>query len=645
MIFYLLIIAMSLLFLGHYFKVLRWKQIIEVYEEPNDKNLFRSLSVGYLVNFLMPFRAGDLVRGLLAGRKMKNGFSFSISSIIVDRYLDVIVVGLIFFILSICGFSSEEIVESTKFYCGSAIILILLAAVAIRFSKFIKKIIKAICAVFNSKIQLRLLFFGWAVITAFKDTFKRVSKRKLFIYTLCMWAGYLTSYYTMAVFITKLGLKFSILDIFTMLFSRGNLDVASVQMTKSLTVIGLPIQSILGIYLIFPLITLILFSFCKKNKSNIGESIEKKLNLLPQINETDRLNFLENYFTGERRESLNKYLEVNRDINIIQDYSAGSNATTMLCMNNKQTFYRKYAFGSDGNKLAEQVVWLKEHEKDLPLPVILSEQSEDGYCCYDMEYNASIVDLFCFMHSMPLDRSWDILQQALETFQDNLYQRTARPLDTRKLEEYINQKVTTNVKKIENAKETKSLMDYEDIIINGVTYKNLPQLKKYLEYEHLYSVFNYDICADIHGDFTIENVICYSSPVEGKTFYYIDPNTGNVHDSPNLDYGKLLQSLHGGYEFLMKTQAVRVEGNKIDFLFTKSYTYNEIFWKYKAYMEENFTREKVKSIFYHEVVHWLRLMPYKIEKNGKRAILFYAGLIMVFNDVVKWFEEEKGEKE
>ena len=35
---------------------------------------------------------------------------------------------------------------------------------------------------------------------------------------------------------------------------------------------------------------------------------------------------------------------MNQGITILQDYSAGSNATTMLCMDAEKTFYRKYAF-------------------------------------------------------------------------------------------------------------------------------------------------------------------------------------------------------------------------------------------------------------------------------------------------------------
>ena len=41
-------------------------------------------------------------------------------------------------------------------------------------------------------------------------------------------------------------------------------------------------------------------------------------------------------------------MKVNQGISIIRDFSAGSNATTMLCMDDEKTFFRKYAFEEDG---------------------------------------------------------------------------------------------------------------------------------------------------------------------------------------------------------------------------------------------------------------------------------------------------------
>jgi hypothetical protein len=111
-----------------------------------------------------------------------------------------------------------------------------------------------------------------------------------------------------------------------------------------------------------------------------------------------------------------------------------------------------------------------------------------------------------------------------------------------------------------------------------------------------------------------------------------------------MDYGNLLQSLHGGYEFLMKTKNVEITKNNINFLYTKSLAYEELVKCYKQFLNDKFSIEKVKSIFFHEIIHWLRLMPYKINKNGKRAVIFYAGLIVVLNEVIEMFEENSNDK-
>ena len=77
----------------------------------------------------------------------------------------------------------------------------------------------------------------------------------------------------------------------------------------------------------------------------------------------------------------------------------------------------------------------------------------------------------------------------------------------------------------------------------------------------------------------------------------------------------------------------------INFIFTKSDAYCYLYQMLDDYINNNFEQERVRSIFFHEIIHWLRLMPYKIEKNGKRVLLFYAGMLMVMNDVIKRFEE------
>ena len=106
-----------------------------------------------------------------------------------------------------------------------------------------------------------------------------------------------------------------------------------------------------------------------------------------------------------------------------------------------------------------------------------------------------------------------------------------------------------------------------------------------------------------------------------------------------IDFAKLLQSLHGGYEFLMTVKSVAIEENRISFTVTKSQNYAYLYEKYDALLNEMFSEKEVRSIYYHEIVHWLRLMPYKIRKNEQMAVVFFAGMIMVMDDIMKRFGE------
>lgn len=635
----MLIIAIALVCLAHFIRTLRWELFVKTYEKPNTKNLLQSLSIGYFINSFIPFKAGDLVRAWISGRKMKNGRGFALATVIVDRYLDILVVGILFAIFSAFNLDSAD---SVWFYMFLAVSVLAVTLLVYILRGYVKKILKNIAGIFNAGIEIRLLRFFWSLIWSFKDIFKKISKTRLLLETLGMWILYLVSYYCFAAFLSHQGSNVNWLDVFYMLFTKNSIHVGSlgaIMFTQGM----MNAQMIwTGIYLFAPIVILFVISLCLKSKDDETlDSEEEYLNLIPQLDENERLNFLETYFSNERREYIESYLKINQNILIIRDYSAGSNATTMLCMNNEKNFFRKYAFGADGDKLYQQIEWLQRFKDIIPLPDIMQYQKQDNFCYYDMPYDSQAVGLFDYAHSMPKENAWKFIKKATECLENSLYKVNQRPADKATIDEYIKSKVNKNLDKIMNAKYLKRLMEYDEIIINGRSFHNLPYYLPYLSEEHLYDIFKNDTYSEIHGDLTIENIICTRNADGDDDFYIIDPNTGNVHDSSNLDYGKLLQSIHGGYEFLMATKNVSIERNRINFVFTKSEAYTYLYDMLDKYMREHFEEERVKSIYYHEIIHWLRLMPYKIEKNGKRVLLFYAGMLMVMNDVINNFEEEK----
>lgn len=632
-------LAILLLVLGHICKVYRWKQFIEIYEKAKYYNLINGLSLGYIINYILPFRIGDVVRAIYTGKKMQNGISFSFATVLIDRILDVFVVALLFILFYIIGFKEKIIYESMMFYIIGGFLLLAFIIFSVKYSKYIKKAIKKVSSIFNPTIELNILKFTWAFVSSFKDMLNKLNKVKLIISTIIMWGCYLLSYWLLAIAISSFGNNTGIVDVFMAFFSKNNLDIATFNIIQGFII---DFSKITAIYIIIPIVILLVISMLLKYKQKgTEEEKEEYLELLPLKNENDRLVFLEAYFSGTSKDYFNNYLTVNRDVAILQDFSAGSNAKTMLCSKKDKMFFRKYTFGEEGEKLQDQIDWIKEHEKIIPLTPILKNFKTNGCCYYDMPYNSNTISCFNYIHTKPIEKSWKILEEMLENLEQKLYTTNKCKPYKEIIEQYISEKIIKNIKKLEKSREIKKIMEYDELIINGKTYKNFKQFKDKFSTDYLYKIFEKDMYSDIHGDLTVENIICTNSTKE--PYYLIDPNTGNLHNSDNLDYAKLLQSLHGNYEFFMHTNSVQVSGNAINYVNTASLAYEKIYQKYKKYLEEKFNFEKVRSIYFHEIVHWLRLLPYKIKKDEELSVLFYAGFIIILNDIMNEYggENEK----
>ena len=635
-----LIVAIITLSLAHFIKILRWRLFIEIYEEPRNRNLIQALSLGYLINLFFPFRiVGDFFRAIYSGKKMKNSYSLSFSTVIVDRILDIITVGILFYIFYIFSIYNRQIEKSFRFYMLFSVLIISLIILFYFLKRYIKIISLKVASLFNTNIELNILKFMWALIWNFKDIFLKINKFKILIITTLMWLLYTFSYYLFSLFLLSQNYNFRLVDIFFLLFSKDIFGTDFLLIEKKVSIF-------FYIYMITPIIIMLLISkffmiktYSKKNH----REIEDYFNLFPNQDNKEKLEFLRKYFLDKDKSYIDNYLKINQKITIIRDFSAGSNATTMLCMKKDEIFYRKYSF-EDIEKLYEQVEWIIENKKrKLPLPEIIRKEKTNNYCYYDMLYKPSSIPLFEYIHSTPFEETWEMIENILKKLEEVLYTNKLRKADTESINKYIDLKVRDNITKIYDSRILKKLLRYDEVIINGKSYKNLSYYLKYLSKEYLYNIFKDDIYSDIHGDLTIENIICNLNTMEEK-YYIIDPNSGNINNSANLDYAKILQSIHGGYEFMMRTYDISIEENQINFLFTKSQAYFYLYKKLNEYMNLKFKKEKIRSIYFHEIVHWLRLMPYKLKKDGKRALIFYSGLLMVLNDVIEKYGDRDENK-
>lgn len=633
----LLLGAIACLTCSHICKAKRWQLFVSVYENIPDTLLISSLSAGYLINFFVPFHIGDLCCAWLAGRKMHNGVGHSLATVIVDRMLDVLSVAVIFIITSFFV-PDEAIGLAAKTYIILLIVVAVLLIPILCLNRQIKQSALYVCSVFNDRIKFRLLFFLWSLISSFKDLFRKVNKGKLFLYTLTTWVGYLVAYALVAGALSSVGSKTTLSDMLLTMFRVQSVVQSTFGTTSG--VLSATAEILLIIFVLAPLPLLLIGSLLLSRRQGQPSTAESPVLLLPQFKPDEQLQFLQNYFEGRDRKSIHEYLSMNNDVGILRDYSAGSDATTMLCVREDQTIFRKYAFGSAVEKLAQQAQWIKDYAETLPLPEIsLEKKGVDSYC-YDMRYTSEGITLFQYIYSHPIEQSWSILQQILTDLRDRLHTPHGPAVSRQELEVYIDSKVTDNLRQITQSRTLRTLTEPDTLIINGRSCKNLPRLKFMLEKEHLLSIFSGDVTSAVHGDLTLENIICYTTGTHEVPYYLIDPNPGNPVCTPTLDYGKLLQSLHGKYEFLGQHPTARVSGNTIDFLLPDSSQYSKVYQLLREWMHANLSRDDLRRVYYHEIVHWLRLMPYRLRRSEGTADQYYAALILIMNDVYSLFEEE-----
>lgn len=334
---------------------------------------------------------------------------------------------------------------------------------------------------------------------------------------------------------------------------------------------------------------------------------------------------------------------INSDAIVIKDVSSGSDAYTFLEKKGDQYFYRKIALSQTGgvNALKLQLDFLFKYGQELDMVKIGSYASTDEYCYYDMLVNLDHINFFKFICDLDtVTPAWKILKSIL-TLLESFHKSHPAQLNMQKLSEYILSKVTNNSKIImeHGGEYIEELQKYDSIFINGKEYKNLAYYlgeNGIIGDTELIDIFKNDKCSTIHGDFTIDNIIFDPSNENGA--YLIDPNVSNLHESSFLDYAKMLQSLHGNYEYYRHSSEIKINGNIVSYDLGNTKIYKELFGLFDEYLKENFTGKEYKSIYTHELIHWLRLMPYKIRKNEKTAVLFYCQLLITLSE---WEEKFK----
>jgi hypothetical protein len=628
----LLLAAIACLFLGHVLKAARWGLFVVPFQDVRKAHLFRALAIGYALNVVLPFRLGELARAWVLTRLSRLPFSQSLATIVLDRMCDLLVAIVLISLLVACDMLDVPL--RWPLALGVLTLAVLLLAASNHW--LLKRTCFAIASPFNERLRRWLLMTFWSFFTAVRMLVRRRTAALFVLYTLAMWTSYLSAFLLVSRALFA-GLTDGFASRLADHYLPSNLHRSILDMPVG------PDELLYLAFLVTPLALIMLYGLVQgrlyRSIPIVHDSITRTfkrmfsshehIRLLPFLDAEEQHMFLDSFFTSYDNRAVLTLLEQNQDIAVVRNVSGGSNATTMLALHQDRLIYRKYAIGEDAARLRLQHTWISANARVLPLTPLLACKDVPGYFSYDMPHAAEAYDLFTHIHSHDTERTWRLLRQVLDTIADRLHRPSLRPGDPDLLDAYLRDKYLSNLMLVMQAPRCAVLTAPDDLVINSQPCRNLRWFAEQFNAGAIAAMLSGDRVCTVHGDLTVENIIV--DPLSHAGYYLIDPNPVNVFDSEMIDFAKLRQSLHMGYEFLCRESLCRIQGRSVLFRHAISQSYQQLCTRFDDYLIERFGHNGLRSVCFHEIVNYARLMPYKIRHSTTSAHIFYSALVLLHN--------------
>ena len=170
-LFWVIIFAVTVL-LGHFIRAVRWKIILHsVKPDAKMKNLFGALMIGYGVNCVTP-KLGEVTRAIMVGRYEKLSKSSMFGTVIVERVIDIIALGLSVlvsaFLWSSSLYDTFPWLDSTLYLTAALMIVILLIIfLSVRLKERFYGIILKLVGKISQKFSDRLAYIFEMLIQGF----------------------------------------------------------------------------------------------------------------------------------------------------------------------------------------------------------------------------------------------------------------------------------------------------------------------------------------------------------------------------------------------------------------------------------------------------------------------------------------------
>ncbi len=654
---FLVVGGILLQIIGHLIRAKKHTLLLEQIRPIRFMEVFKGQMIGFLFNALLPLRLGEIIRAHYIGKGVKISRSAVFGTILFERIVDlVVVVG--FALLVALFFPPKTSLESFLMVTSNALLSLALLVIAVWSIRsqypHLLRLIYHSTALFNQKIKNRLRLMSWSLIYGLKTVLNYHILARYFYLSVAMWlcyglsialiatalqphlisivGGTISSYLSISTPIgpTYLISYHAILD--GLLQNLGGNDTYILSFTiLSWLILAVP-SIILGAYYVIGRQSII-------NDSQLSRVEVMKNKLYRDVDISGEFgSFLDTYFKGvELNRILNNH-EIAKKFTVVKTFKGGSNALTLLAWQNDKMLVKKITLPQFADKLSAQYQWLDQrHHLKHTAKVLGEEKNSDSYSI-NLTYHDDYITFFDFIHSSSVSSSWKVLRNVLDFMKSEIYKPTKINDQKHKLDDYIETKVIGKVRDAANTSTTISrALEENQLVVNGRKLMNFNEVIKKIQQNKAamddIASFNE---SPIHGDLTIDNIIV--NPVN-KNFVLLDPNNENTISDAVTDYGKIFQSLHSGYEFLVLIKSAELTGNKIVFEEKTSMQYSDLYERLSTYLCDGLPTDQYRAILFHEAVHYCRMLTYRVHINPQSAIAFYAIAVRLFNDFIEQYEK------
>jgi hypothetical protein len=612
-------LSVVVLLVAHACRALRQSFLFSPRELSGRFDLLLGLAIGYVINGIVPFRLGELFRSGFVAKRERLRFAYVLASVAAERLSDLFVIAVVGLVLASRSEALSRItLGSAGALLGGAICLIGIAML-VEESKWFRRLVWRAASIFNDEIRGAIVESIWLFARYVRNG--SLVRPRYLAATIVMWALYLSSYnlFAMSMSVPTIGVALDLLGAPLRPLAAGIVDQGASGMGMALFVFtSLPVALVLAYGLV-------------RHRRAISEAVEivRRLGASPESdalmsmserfrNRGDFAALLSARFAASREIIASFADESMGEVVVHRILPGGSEAVTAVVETHGSLSIRKVATGRAAEKLTEQVQWLRRYASDLPVPPVIGESWYDSRFHYDMPFNLSASDFYEVIHAVPIERSENILREIVREVDRFHTASCTGSADEAAIRAYLERKVVDNVREI-LAFASEFLP--EEYSINGEPHR-LSEFQCLSDREWLRDQIRSRGTCVVHGDLTIENIV--ATPGQSQSWYLIDPNATNLFDTPLLDWAKLMQSLHLGYEALNRGASCSVSGGAVRIPFVRSSAYARLHGELRELLLPRLRQEGMREVAFHELVHYLRLIPYKIRSDPQKGLTFFV---------------------